>query len=107
MGRRDPFFEVLLDFSLDLVQVVENFIQTAVALQQLHSSFGADPFHPGNVVRRVTTEGLIIHHLPRPDAQFFFHLFGAKLADAIFAVEVQNPNSSIGIDQLEQILIAT
>jgi hypothetical protein len=76
--------------------MVENLLQAAVALQELCRSLGADPLDAGNVVGGVTTEGFVVDHLPRPDAQFLFDLLGAKFADAIFAVEMQNPNSSSG-----------
>jgi hypothetical protein len=106
LGCWDPFPEVLLDFARDLPQMVENLLQAAIALQELRRSLGADPLDTGNVVGRVTAEGFVVDHLPRPDAEFLFDLLGAKFADAIFAVEVQNPNPSLAANELKQILVA-
>ena len=68
--------QVFPGLSWDLIQVRVDIIQVAVLVDQLDGCLLAHAFDARDVIRGVTEQGFVIHHLLRPDAEPGFYIFG-------------------------------
>ena len=79
--------------------------------EQRHRCFVAHALHPGDVVRRIPTQGFVVHHLAGQDAHFVLHFLDSKFAGLGIAfrehaAEVEDGRLPVLIHQLKQVAIA-
>ncbi len=84
--------------------MVKDVIQGFVFAQKLDRGFGADAGHAGDVVRGVSDQGQVVHHLFRIHAQVGEDVLPAPFLQAAFPLALAEDGDALG-HGLQEVLV--